>query len=78
MYKINNTIFIQNQILGGEIFEESKIGLPPYNAKTCYLYLLPRRINNEYGHKVDEWNISVDDFDSSLNGMEKSKASQKW
>jgi hypothetical protein len=62
LYKIGDNIFVQNQILGGEILEERKVGLPDYSARTCYSYVQPRRTENMYGHKVDEWHLKVSDF----------------
>jgi hypothetical protein len=63
LYKENNTIFIQNQYLFGEVFQERAIGLPPYDAKTCYLYVPPREtISEDNGRKISEWKIDISDI----------------
>jgi hypothetical protein len=63
LYKVNNIIFIQNQLLVSEILKEIAIDLPPYDAKTCYQYVTPREtISEEDGRKISEWQINVSDI----------------
>lgn len=62
LYKIGDEIFFQPHILAGVIMEERKVGFPPYNAQSCYLYVHPRRIYNSENQKLDEWSISYSDF----------------
>lgn len=66
LYKVGKIIFVQYQALGCEVLKEREVGLPPYDSKTCYLYLLPRRTVNAYGDKYDEWSINLDDFLASI------------
>jgi hypothetical protein len=63
LYKENNSIFIQNHYLAGEVFQERAIGLPPFDIKTCYLYVPPREtISEDDGGKISEWKIDISDI----------------
>lgn len=63
LYKENNNIFIHNQYLFFEIFQERSKGLPPFDAKTCYLYIIsPRETVSEDGRKISEWTIDINDI----------------
>jgi hypothetical protein len=66
LYKSDKSIFFQNHMLGGEIMKDLSSNLPPYSAKTCYLYIPPREIFSQEGHSISEWEMSVDDFYASL------------
>lgn len=62
LYKVNNNIFIQNQLLVNEILKEISTDLPPYDEKTCYQYITPRETISEDGDKISEWQIDITDI----------------
>lgn len=66
LYKIDNTIFIQNHILAGKMMKERSKGLPPYNAQTCYLYVPTRQSIGANGNAIFEWKMKADDFFKSV------------
>lgn len=66
LYKENDTIFIQNKLLFDEIFEQISQGLPPFNSKTCYLYLLPRKTTSSSGNKISEWKTNLNAINEFL------------
>ncbi len=61
LYKVRNMVYVQIHILGGQTFKRKRAKLPPYNAQTCYLYLMARATQ-----PVDEWSIDLYDFFASL------------
>lgn len=62
LYKVNNIIYIQNQLFGGsEILNPSNHS--PFDIQTCYQYIPPRRIiDEEDGRKISEWSVEVDEI----------------
>ncbi len=55
LYKVDSKIYIQNQMLVGEIYEK-KIGDKEFNRETCYDFISPRR-TKAYGRKISEWSV---------------------
>ena len=56
LYKEGNKIFVQNQILLSQLYKEV-VGNKPFNEKTCYQFISPRRTITEDGEKISEWFI---------------------
>ncbi len=63
LYKEESVIYIHNQYLFYEIFQERSKGLPPFDANSCYLYIiLPRETTTEDGDKISEWSVDLQDI----------------
>lgn len=56
MYKINDKIHIQNNIIIDDLYEE-KIGNKPFTLQTCYDFIPEYRSYTEEGNKISEWVI---------------------
>jgi len=70
LHKVNNTVYIQQQLLNRMIAEELNIPIKisEFNSKTCYKFI-NHRIANEKGHGVNEdgeelseWNVNINDI----------------
>lgn len=63
LYREGETIFIHNQYLFYEVFQERSQGLPSFDSKSCYLYIaLPRQTVSESGRKISEWQTTIHDL----------------
>ena len=61
LYKIDNKIYIRNQIILNDIYEE-QIGDKPFTINTCYDFV-PKRgaSHDDEGQKISEWVIDCDE-----------------
>jgi hypothetical protein len=69
LYRVGDTVFVNHQLLGGDIFKKIKGGRKPYYLKTCY-QLVDERLTNEngegiteYGQKMFELSLNIKDLD---------------
>jgi len=60
MYKVENKIYIQNQWLWGENYEE-RIGGKPFTIETCYDFIPPRRTTTDEGQMISEWSVPYEE-----------------
>jgi hypothetical protein len=57
LYKVGNKIYIRNQLVFNEIYQEL-IGNNPLTLENCYSFIPPRgSIYDEDGNKLSEWVI---------------------
>jgi hypothetical protein len=57
LYKIDNKVYVQNQMLFDEIYE-NQIDKKKFNIETCYDFIPPRYIEEDPdGYAVSEWVI---------------------
>ncbi len=56
LYRIENTVFIQNGWLMLEVYQEL-VGDRPFTPNTCYDFVQPRKNHTEDGHKISEWSV---------------------
>jgi hypothetical protein len=60
MYRVNDVIYIQNQIL---FFEHRS---SPFNERECFSYVSGHRTLDEDGSRISEWSVPVEDIESFL------------
>ena len=58
LYKIDNEIMIQNQLLYNEIYKE-EVGNKLFLPETCYNFITPRVTHTTSGHKISEWIVEL-------------------
>lgn len=58
LYKENGKIFIQNELIVDETYEELING-NSFNVENCYNYIRPRITYTDEGEKISEWNINL-------------------
>lgn len=56
LYRVGDTVYVQNQVLWHEIYQE-RIGDKPFTRETCYNFVLPRRTVNYEGREISEWSV---------------------
>lgn len=61
LYKKNNTVYIQNNLLINSIVNELKLPhlLHDFNPTTCYQFITKRETITETGEKISEWETSL-------------------
>ena len=59
LYKVDDTIFVQNQLLVSDTYKEV-IGAGPFTPDTCYNYIDKRITHTDDGTKISEWNVKID------------------
>ena len=65
LYKVENKIFLQNQLINTEILEELNLPfkLSEFNIKNCYNLITPREILSEDGETYSEWSVMLDEIE---------------
>jgi hypothetical protein len=57
MYKIESSVFLQEQIL---FFDQLK---EPFSLEKAFSFIRDRRTTNEDGQKISEWNVSLSEVE---------------
>jgi contact-dependent growth inhibition (CDI) system CdiI-like immunity protein len=60
MYRVNEIVFIQNQIL---FFDQLQT---PFDERSPYSFVPKRRIMNEDGESISEWSVRIDELEEFL------------
>ena len=63
LYKVGDTIFVQNHLLVSYMYKEV-IGEGPFTPDTCYNYIDKRITHTDDGRKISEWNVKIDYVES--------------
>jgi hypothetical protein len=58
LYKIDNKIIIQNELLYDEVYKE-EIGDKLFSPESCYDFIRPRVTHTEDGQKISEWIVEL-------------------
>jgi CdiI N-terminal domain len=61
LYKENDIVFIQNELIVDETYKELING-KPFTLDTCYNYITPRITHTSEGDKISEWSINLTDI----------------
>ena len=61
LYKENGLVYIQNQIIIGEIYKEM-IGKKDFTVETCYDFIPDRYCSDDEDEKVSEWCVRYSDI----------------
>jgi hypothetical protein len=61
LYREQNNIIIQNQLLFGKKFEKKIAGLP-FTLETCYRFIEPRDALYDKKHGIALWTLNVSDL----------------
>lgn len=60
LYKIDNKIHVQNQLLVADIYQK-KIGNKPFTKESCYSFISPRKsMSGIAGVPISEWVVELD------------------
>lgn len=57
LYRIGNTVYIQNQVVWLEEYK-NRIGDKPFTPDTCYDFIHDRRTVDEDGRNLSEWSVA--------------------
>lgn len=60
LYRIGNTVYIQNQIMWQEQYKDI-VGDNPFTPDTCYNFVEERTTVNEEGETLAEWSVDWTD-----------------
>lgn len=71
LYKKQDKIFIQNSLLFEENFKRLVHG--SFDLNSCYSFIPKRKITNEDGYKISEWNVDLTDIINFLGELKKEK-----
>jgi len=71
LYKENNTIYFQNNLLNNSIIAEDPalkgLDLANFTPETCYQYIdYHRKTHTEDGTKISEWSLPVENINSNI------------
>ncbi|HSC25055.1 MAG TPA: hypothetical protein VLB80_02460 [Candidatus Babeliales bacterium] len=67
LYKIDDKVYVQNQIIISDIYTE-RIGDKPFTLKTCYDFIPERgEPYDEDGNKISEWVVDLVKSDEKIN-----------
>lgn len=61
MYRVNDTVFIQNHILFFETLQS------PFDERNPFSFVPVRRTVDEDGNKISEWSVRISDLEGFLN-----------